>query len=169
MQRDPYKTEEDAAIDKILNNYATWVEQKYNIEPISTTVSMPNGILKIMGVEFQTYRLLTKQEAREIIVNSSQKLLSMINSEPRLQDCLVVRPFGIKNITMAIFINDANGNKVSDPIISIIGFDNGYLEYQTVNRINDIPSIASRSKESYEEAVEALKNPNPSENGYENK
>ncbi len=80
--KDPYITKEDFAINKTLNNYAMWVEKRYQIYPIGTTVGMPNGVLRIMGVDFQSYRIMTKQKAREIVINSSQKLLSMINSEP---------------------------------------------------------------------------------------
>ncbi|MES2198701.1 MAG: hypothetical protein V4489_00840 [Chlamydiota bacterium] len=156
--QDPYITKEDIAINEILDKYAMWVEKQHQIYPVGTTVGMPNGVLRIMGVDFESYRVMSKQEAREITVNSSQKLLSMINSEPLLQNCLVTRPFEIKNITMTIFIKDENGNNtIYDPIISVFGFDDGYLEYYTINKVNDIPEIVSRSEESYEEAVETLK------------
>ena len=157
--QDPYITKEDIAINEILNNYAIWVEKEYQIYPIGTTVGMPNGVLRIMGVDFESYGIITKQEAREIVINSSQKLLSMINSEATLQDCLITRPFKIKNITMRIFINDINGNDtICDPLISTVRFDDGCFEYITTIQVNDIPNIVSRSKESYDGAVEALKN-----------
>ena len=136
-----------------------WVEKKYKIYPIGTAVGMPNGVLRIMGVDFESYRIISKQEAREIIIDSSQKLLFMINSKAILQNCLVKRPFEKENITMRIFIKDINGNNtIYDPLTSIIRFDDGYLAYLTVNEVDDIPNIVSCSKESYEEAVEALKN-----------
>lgn len=157
--KDPYITKEDIAIDEILDNYAMWVEKNYGIYPLGTTVGMPNGVLRIMGVHFQSYKVMSKQEAREIIVNSSQKLLSMINSEAILQNCLVTHPLKIKNINMRIFIKDVDNNgTICDPLINIVRLDDGYLEYLTVNEINDIPNIVSLSEESYEEAVEALNN-----------
>ena len=72
--QDPYISKESVAINELLNNYAMWVEKKYEIYPIGTAVGMPNGVLRIMGVDFDSYRIMTKQEAREIIINSSQKL-----------------------------------------------------------------------------------------------
>lgn len=74
-QKDPYITKESIAINKILANYAMWVERRYQIYPIGTAVGMPNGVLRVMGVDFESYRIMIKQEARKIIVNSSQKLL----------------------------------------------------------------------------------------------
>ena len=63
---------------------------------------------------------------------------------------------------MEIFIKDVNGNNtIYDPLINAIIFDDGCFEYITVNRVNGIPKIISRSKESYEEGAEALKNQNP--------
>lgn len=37
----------------ILNTYATWLQEQYNIEPIATTVDFPNGILTLN--EFHDY------------------------------------------------------------------------------------------------------------------
>ena len=76
--KDPYVTKESIEINKLLNNYAMWVEKRYQIYPIGTAVGMPNGTLNIMGVDFESYRIMTKQEAREIIIHSSQKLLSIL-------------------------------------------------------------------------------------------
>ena len=60
---------------------------------------------------------------------------------------------------MRIFIKDVDNNgTICDPLINIVRLDDGYLEYLTVNEINDIPNIVSLSEESYEEAVEALNN-----------
>ena len=157
--QDPYITKESIAVNKILDNYARWVEKKYKIYPIGTAVGMPNGVLRVMGVHFQSYKIMSKQEAREIVINSSQKLLSMINSEVILQNCLVTRPFEIKNITMRIFIKDVDGNNtICDPLISVVRFDDGYLEYVTLNESHD---YVSEVEESYEEALEALKNQKP--------
>lgn len=154
--QDPYITKEDIVIDKILNNYAMWVEKEYQIYPIGTAVGMPNGILRTMGVHFQSYKIMSKQEAREIVINSSQKLLSMINAEPLLQNCLITSPFEIKNIVMRIFISDAEGyDTVYDPNLGIIELHNGYLEYVILNESHE---YVSEVEESYEEAVEALKN-----------
>lgn len=83
----------------------------------------------------------------------------MINAEPILQNCLVTRPLGIKNIVMEVFISDTEGNNtIYDPNLGIIELHNGYLEYVILNESHD---YVSEVEEPYEEAVEALKNQKP--------
>lgn len=133
------------------------LEEKYPIKTIGTSVAMPGGIVKELGLEFQAQGPLSQRELRTILINAAQDFLSYVNADKEINPYLQNHMFQIENIEIIIFIMGPDGKRVEDPNIGIALIKNGDIEYLTLIT-TDIPVFKTEIKETYEEALKALKN-----------
>ena len=142
-------------VNPLMGKAAKYFEHKYHMNPIGIGISMPNGIVKRLGIEFQVQKPLSKQEAREILIACANELLSMINNNKEIRPYLRNFPFTLKNVGIGIFIANQDGSDVYHPDICVASISNGELTYDTRDK-NNRYSYKSTTTESYEEALKAL-------------
>jgi len=125
------------------------ISKKYDLQPCGIAGSMPNGVLHMLGLHFQVNRPLTKNEARQLILDCAQDLLKEINSHPELAEYAPIFPFNENNIEMSLYIRDTKGRYAYPPYISVLRLVNEHLNYYTRDEKDDIEIT-------YKEAVEKL-------------
>jgi hypothetical protein len=142
-------------VNDLLYRTANSFEKKYKINAIATTISMPGGAVKLLGLDFQVRGPLSKEEIRKILIDLAQDFVVSVNSDEAIKPYLENYPFEIKNIEITLFFMDSRNIRLNDPYIGIAGISRGKLDYQILIT-TDIPSIKSEFDESYEEALQAL-------------
>ena len=154
--QDPYIPKDEQAVNRILNEVACILKKKYKMDPIATEVSMPGGIVKRLGLDFQVRGPLSKEEIRKLLIEAAEQLLSTINMDMEVRPYLEIYPFTIKNVTISLFILDSTRRRVDHPYIGIASIRRGKLDYWTLVNKNNIPKRITESEESYDEAKEKL-------------
>lgn len=148
--------------EKVVNDLLYQIEcnfkKKYRIKTIATNVSMPGGVVQLLGLDFQIYGPLSKEEIRKILINMAQDFILYINSCEKIKPYLKKFPFGIENIDITLLFIDSNGFDLDYPYISIAEISHGKIVYKSLIKINNIPSIKSKFEESYEEALKTILN-----------
>ena len=139
----------------ILNQAMVLLKKRYKIDPIATNVAMPGGVIRLLGLDFQIVGPLRQERIREILINSAQELLDLINTNSQIKPYLGQFPFTIKNIDINLFILDSDGREINHPEIGIATISEGQLEYLTL-AYAEIPKKISESSEPYEEALKIL-------------
>jgi hypothetical protein len=134
----------------------THLKKKYEINTIATTISMPGGIVKLLGLDFQMLGPLSKEEIRKMLITLEEDFLVFVNSDEAIKPHLNNYPFRIENIEITLFFIDSKRMELLDPNIGIAEVSGGSLEYKILSRTEGFLSIKSTSKESYEEALQAL-------------
>lgn len=151
-----YKIPKDEQIvNDLLNNAACLFKKKYKLLPIGTSVAMPSGVIKKLGLEFQLYGPESKEEIRKILINCSQELLNIINSNLEIRPYLECYPFTIDRIGIGLFINHKDNSGVDYPHIGIATIRKSKLEFLRLIT-TDIPNLKDTYVESYEDALKAL-------------
>lgn len=135
-------------------------ESKYDISPIGTTISMPEGELKLLGLSFEMYGPLTREELRVMLVDMAEEFLEEFRSNQRLISYMKEPYVALKNVEITFYLNGREGQSIIDPDISIASVHQGYLKYFT-SSISDCLPFACSYRETFEEAkriVESKKN-----------
>ena len=91
------------AVDHLLGKIARVLEKKYHVDPFGTSIAMPGGVVKKLGLDFQIIGPLSREEARKILIEISQKFLLFVNDDEAVRPFLVNYPFEIKNIDIGLF------------------------------------------------------------------
>lgn len=143
-------------VGRLLQKVAKQLESKHKFQTIATNIGMPGGVVELLGLDFQICRLLTKEEARKMLIDCAEQLLSAINSDEELHPYLKRHPFTVEDISLIIFIVDKVGNDVYHPNIDTAQISRGILEYTTTDAV-DTFTYRTRINESYEEALKAVK------------
>lgn len=158
-----YKTNEtpksEGAVNNLLSQMARSFEKKYKMSTIATNVAMPRGVVKILGLDFQMLGPRSREDIREILINSVQDFLLFVNSNEEVRPYLENYPFEIKNVEITLFFINSKRMELNDPYIGIAGISEGKLDYQILIDTDGIPSIKNEYVESYDEALNALSKP----------
>jgi hypothetical protein len=104
-------------VNIILARTAKIIKCKYDLQPCGEGASMPGGPIQELALGFDTKQPYTKEELRELLVKTSQELLTQINENTEMQEFLKERPFTIKNVQIII-----------DPNISVADISQGILK-----------------------------------------
>ena len=152
-----YIPESEQAVGALLSKIKRSLEEKYRIKAIGTSISMPGGDVRELGLDFQIQGPLSREETREILIGLAHDFIAYVNSDERVRPYLKYYPFTVDNVDINLFFIDSKGYDLDDPYIGIAGIARGKLDY-VILVTTDIPNIKSKFIESYEEALKALEN-----------
>jgi hypothetical protein len=138
----------------IQGTVAKKMTEKYHMFCVGFSARMPENVINNLGLSFQIHRKLSKEEAREILLDCVHTFLTAVNTNEEIRPFLKNDPFTPSNISISIFIQGRNGQDIFDPDLGIVHAMNGFLDYGTYEKGTKIPKIQSKVKETYEEAVE---------------
>lgn len=150
-------SESEQAIGTVFGQVSSSLKTRYEICPVATVVSMPGGIIKLLGLDFQIYGPLRKEEIRKVLIDSADELLHKINTNEQIRLGLEVYPFTIANIEINLFIIDRSRREITDPDIGIASLSRGEISYLTLTW-DGIPETVSEQTEFYEEAKKTMVN-----------
>jgi len=136
--------------------------QKYNMSVCALDDSMPGGIVISTGVGFRINQPISKEKARQILLECAQDYIQEINNKKELRPYLRDYPVTAKNIDLSLSIHDRNGDQVFYPNIGYASLSMGKLRY-TTRDINDPENVNTVERETFEEAVKKAKEEIPKE------
>ncbi|MBA3602346.1 MAG: hypothetical protein H0W50_01575 [Parachlamydiaceae bacterium] len=154
---DKYLSKAENLVNQILTETALEVESLDKIKVSGEMVSMPGGIVKTMGLSFNSYEKLSKEEIRKKTVQLAEKLLQNINSNKEIPPFLAKSPFTINEIEISIYNHDQQGNWPYDPEIGNAHFNRGKITYSTYDPDKKFGN-KNEFVESYEEALLIVQN-----------
>lgn len=76
--------------------------------------------VNIVGLHFQVYHALDRNEARGLIVDCVEEMLKAYNENEEVRPYLKNYPFIPKNLDMAIFSINPDGTHIYDPYIKVV-------------------------------------------------
>lgn len=148
-------SKQERIVNKLLCKISKELERKYKIKTIGTCVGMPSGVVGKLGLDFQVRGAISKDEARKILIESTEYFLEIINSHEELQPYLKNYPFTAGNIGIILFIVDHSGNHVFHPNIDTAQVFCGELEYTTTKEETPLKYF-TEVRESYEVAFKKV-------------
>jgi hypothetical protein len=116
------------------------------------------GFSKI-GLRFNKFGRLSKEEGRKMIVDCLNVLLTDINSEPEIQQFLINKPFTIANVEIGIVILTNEGKNIFYPDVCVFSAFGGKIYYST-NSSDHESGYYTRESETFEEAVKIVESQN---------
>ncbi|NGX48444.1 MAG: hypothetical protein K940chlam5_00029 [Candidatus Anoxychlamydiales bacterium] len=138
--------------NKIIGQTWRQLEKEKNLVPAGEGKSITLGN-EFIGLYFQYFNPLTIDEARELVIYAAETLLHNLNSNEKLNE-LIAHPYPMNWIEIKIFTYNPDCSDIEPPGISIVKFRRNNLEYVT----DENKKFKIIHKETYEEALEKLKN-----------
>lgn len=143
-------------VNQTLAKAAKIIKKKYQLQPVGEGAAMPGGPIQELTLEFDANARYTKEQLRDLLIKSAKELLEQIQTNEEIQPFLITKPFTIQNVKITIYNQDQNGREVYDPEISTASLSRGILIYKTTDPEDEF-KYKNRIKETYEEALQALK------------
>ena len=131
------------------------IMQKYPVVCVGVGAEMFGGPVQKLMLSFSIDQKLNKDSARQLVYNIAVEFLNTVNNSQPLQEFLVNKPFPLKDIRVALFIQDEQGYELFDPDISVAVIDECDFEYRTIGPVQPAPYLHCY-KETYEEAMQEL-------------
>ena len=144
-----------AMTEKLENRVAPLLEKKYKMRLCGSGGGMPDGIVNMLALSFDSYRTISIEEARPILVDCVNTYMNAVNEDKELKPYLKNTPFTPQNIEISIYFNSPRGEEVYDPYLSIASTLCGKLIYRTKEKGQKF-GYKSEIVESYEDAVKIL-------------
>lgn len=88
-------------VNEIINSFATDMKKEYGLVCVGSGGRMPQRVEKV-SVSFHAYRRATLEEARELVVKSTQKLVDRINANEKIRPYLMEYPLTWKEVDISI-------------------------------------------------------------------
>jgi hypothetical protein len=149
-----------AVVSNVLHRSAEKFQKQYPISPIGTLIGMPGGIVEKLGLDFQSKRLLTKEEVRNIVVRCACDFLREINADERLRPLMCIYPFTLEHIDITIYNALEDGSYVCDPEIGVASIWNNQIVY-TIWGDTETLDVKRKVKESFKEAQAVILSSSP--------
>jgi hypothetical protein len=142
---------------KLLHKLSKKMERQFNMSVIGSNVGMPGGVIQLLGLEFQIYKKLTKDEARKILIECSREFLIEINRDENIRNNLKNYPFTDKNIEITLYIYEPSRESIYYPDIDTAAMNQGRLKFTTTDKEN-IHVYKTREYELFDEALKIIEN-----------
>ncbi|NGX48443.1 MAG: hypothetical protein K940chlam5_00028 [Candidatus Anoxychlamydiales bacterium] len=137
--------------NKIIGQTWRQLEKEKNLVPLGEGKSITPGS-EYIGLYFQYFNPVTMEEARELVIYAAETLLHNLNSNEKLNES-IDKPYPVSWIEIRIHVYNPDYSNIQPPGISIIHLKRNTLTYLTEEKRFEIIH-----KETYEEALEKLKN-----------
>lgn len=135
---------------------AVILENCYQMKFMGWSESTDEQHYNNMGIDFQIFRVLSKDEGREILTDCVEELLKEINSTPELQRFLNPSPFMPANVQIHIYDYQSDRSNLYYPNFVVFSAHDGIVQYKT-----KVPEMEfgyyTNEKEPYEEAVRIVR------------
>ena len=155
-ERKNYTEEEDRLkeryVNEIVNEFEVEMQEKFGLMCKGMGGSMPYDI-KLIGVRFFVDRKITIDEARELEVRSTERLVEMVNACEKIRPFLIQYPWTHNGVEIAISSLKKDGSCYEDGV-SFIFQAKGKLFYYGQREENSLGDEIN--EETYEEAKQIV-------------
>jgi hypothetical protein len=145
--------------EDIANEIRAQIGKKLAEKHMMAVVGISGGMMKsvnLVGISFQTYRAIDRDEIRYILIDCVEELLKAINESEEIRPYLKNFPFTMNNIRIEIFVSDSTGRWLYDPHIGVASISGGNKIYYCTTAPN-VALFKNKYAESYEEALAIVK------------
>jgi len=152
----PYKKNE-AHMNKILNISLKQLKKRYGLVTIGTGGRNIEDKSQCESISFQLYRIITKEEARILLVEVVELILHNINNDNKITPYLHNVPFTYKNIGVRIFILNKDASNTFEPDLGLVSLtQRGTINYVTYEPNSKWCEYATDVEEPYEQAYKIV-------------
>lgn len=109
-----------------------------------------------LSLSFQIFRPLTQDEARPLVIKSARTLRDQINSHSCAEAYFAHFPANEDDISVDIFIRDADGRGTVLPYMRVASYGNGMLRYKGDLTEDNMGEFDYKESESLEVALQKL-------------
>jgi hypothetical protein len=147
------RSEKAKMMHKAVYNASKTLNARHQMRYIGISEAGDKNHYKEVGMFFEIFRVVSKEESRKIMIDCVEELLREINSNPQLLPHLQPSPFTAANIEIAFYIYHPDGKRAYHPDLGSLSLNEGVIRYST-----DIPEMQykfgfyTQEKESYEAA-----------------
>ncbi|CDR34241.1 hypothetical protein [Criblamydia sequanensis] len=140
----------------IRKDFEAKILHTYGLKCIGSGGSLMYNVKKL-SMEFQHKGILNKNELRKLLIELTDLFLEEINNNEEIRPYLENYPFTPKNIDITIYIRDSQNQRVFYPNLCVASSLYGKLLFHTNDEANPIAPFYTTEEETYEEALEKLK------------
>lgn len=149
--------------DRIVGEYLEEVKNKYDLHCVANGGGFLDKVNEIV-IYFSATGPKTEVELREILVMITEDLLERYNRDEKIRPYLKNYPFTSANLSMGVTLKDNQQKSITnlgDSIDLLWGVfqNNGNISFVIENE--DKPYLQEVHQETYEEALEIVKNQKP--------
>jgi len=131
------------------------LESRYQLRYIAYSEAGDKNGYKKIGLDFNRFGKMSKDEGRKIIIDCVNVLLNEINSDPKLQPFLIDKPFTINNVRIVIIVFTSEGKDIFYPDIRVFSAFGGKINYSTKSPDHKY-NYYTREEETFEEAMRII-------------
>jgi hypothetical protein len=147
--------EDKIAARRIMYKVANILESRFQLRYIGySEEGEDKGYIK-MSLFFNKFESLSKDEGRKVIVDSVNEFLKEINSDPKMQPFLLVKPFSVNNIQIEIYVYTNEAKTIFYPNINVFSANRGKINYYTSSPDKKFGHY-TEEEEPFEEAVKIV-------------
>ena len=143
-------------MNEIKSDVARTLEKRHNMCLIGEGTGAMHCV-EMLSLSFQINRILTKENARKIIVDCVNEFTKKVNAHVKIRPYLKTFPFEGAQVT--IYITDKNRRNIYDPEIGVVSYREGEITYYTDDPENKW-KYKTKIKETLEEAMQILQSEN---------
>lgn len=141
-------------VDEIVKSFSQEMKKEFNLICIGDGGSMPRDV-ETIKVSLVAYRRASIEEARELEVKSTQRLVQLINNHEKIRTYLREYPFTPKRAEVAISFQKKDDSDYTDGSVSYVSqIDNKIYYRRTDPKTEKLVRIA---EETFDEALKLVK------------
>jgi len=104
-KEDKYPITRGEIVYELLGKINKKIAESQKLSPFGTLVGMPEGVLQILGLDFQIRKYISIEEARLLLINCTDQFIQMVNADREVSSYLEKAPFTIQNLNIQIFVH----------------------------------------------------------------
>ena len=152
--RDPLKEHEKAAYS-VMHKVSEILKTRHQLYYSGRIESGGKNGYYVMGLNYDHFGKITKDEGRKMIIDSVNTFLQEINSDPKLQKYLLKKPFLPADVWIMIFPFSIDGTDIFYPDIVVISAVQGKIFYKTKSPDQEY-GYFTEEEEIFDEALRIL-------------
>src|ERR1700733_737299 len=150
------RRKEDAIIaHRLMCRVSDVLESRYQLRYAGCTEAGDKSGYNKIGLLFNKFGKMNKDEGRKTIIDCVNVLLNEINSDPKLQPFLINKPFTINNVRIVIIVFTSEGKDIFYPDIRVFSAFGGKINYSTKSPDHKY-NYYTREEETLEEAMRII-------------
>ncbi len=134
--------------NKVIDKYS----KKYGLTVSGIIDGMPERIIHEVGVYLDINHVISKEKARQIVVECAQDFINKLNKHPQLKPYYKTYPLTAKNIYVALFISCPDRSTPYYPNLCVVSAVRGLVSFRTKDSDNKY-KYKTEEEETFEEAV----------------
>jgi hypothetical protein len=144
-------------VDEIVRGFSKEMKKDFGLVFIGSGGRMSEDVDAI-SVRFLAYQRAGIEEARELEVKSTEKLLKMINEHKKIRSYLREYPFVSKRVNVSISFKDPNNRRYVDGSVAVVSNVNGKVYYDKAepSKTDITEELIDMHEETYEEALKIV-------------